>query len=87
MNLYDATRMVHAGTQLGDVFLVKLLTQIQELFWVDSGLSDWESEDDVLMDVCAASVASETHLRRHLALTLRTMFAWIPLDISSQARS
>ncbi len=46
MNLSDVTRTLHEGTWLGDVFPVESLKHVQEMLWVDSDLSDWESDDD-----------------------------------------
>ncbi len=51
MNLSDATQTLHEGTRLGDAFPVESLKQVQEMLWVDSGLSDWDSDDEELMDV------------------------------------
>ncbi len=42
MNLSDATRTLHKGTWLGDVFPFELLKQVQEMLWVDSELSEWD---------------------------------------------
>ncbi len=56
MNLLDATQTLHKGTRLGDVFPVDSLTQVQEMLWVDSDLSDWDSDDEELMDVRAAGM-------------------------------
>ncbi len=68
MNLSDATWTLHEGTRLGDVFPVELLKQVQEMLWVDSGLSDWDSDDEELIDVRQVSQV-EMCLKRHLVLT------------------
>ncbi len=60
MNLSDATQTLHEGTRLGDIFPVESLKHVQEMLWVDSDLSDWESDDDELMDVCATSIMSKS---------------------------
>ncbi len=44
MKLFDATRMLHVGTWLGDVLLVESLKQVQEMLWMNSGLSHWDSD-------------------------------------------
>ncbi len=49
MNLSDATRTLHEGTRLGEVFPVELIKQVPKLLWVDSDFSH--------SDVCAASIA------------------------------
>ncbi len=48
MNLSDATQTLHEGTRLGDIFPVESLKHIQEMLWVNSDLSDWESDDEEL---------------------------------------
>ncbi len=58
MNLTDATRTLHEGTRLEDVFPVESLKQVHEMLWVDSDFCDWDSDDEALMDVRGASVAS-----------------------------
>ncbi len=58
MNLSDATWTLDEGAHLGDTFLVEMLKQIQEMLWVDSGLSGWDSEDEESMNVCTESVSS-----------------------------
>ncbi len=60
MNLSDATQTLHEGTRLGDIFLVESLKHIQEMLWVDSDLSDWESDDDELTDVHAIGITSRS---------------------------
>ncbi len=60
MNLSDATRTLHEGTRLGDVFPVESLKHIQEMLWVDLDLSDWESDDEELTDVCATGIRSSS---------------------------
>ena len=57
MNLSDATRTLHEGAQLGDIFSVKSLKPVQEKFWVDQ-LSDWDSDDEELLDMRATGVDS-----------------------------
>ena len=53
MNLSDTTRTLHERTRLGDIYPVQSFKHVQELLWVDSDLSDWESDDDELTDVRA----------------------------------
>ncbi len=45
---------LHEGTWLGDVFPVESLKQVHKMLWVDSDLSDWDSDDEELTDVCEA---------------------------------
>ncbi len=56
MNLSDATRTLHEGTQLEDIYLVESFKHVQEMLWVDSDLSDWESDDDELTNVGATGI-------------------------------
>ncbi len=58
MNLSDSTWTLHEVTRLGDIFPVESLKQVQEMLWVDSDLSDWESDDDELTDVHAIGITS-----------------------------
>ncbi len=58
MNLSDATRTLHEGTQLRDIFPVESLKHVQEMLWVDSDLSDWESDDDELTYLHATGITS-----------------------------
>ncbi len=60
MNLLDATQTLHKGTRLGDIFPVESLKHVQEMLWVDSDLSDWESDDDELTDVHATGITSKS---------------------------
>ncbi len=47
---------LHEGTQLGDVFPVYSPKQVQEILCVDPGLFDWDSYDEELMNMCAATL-------------------------------
>ncbi len=58
MNLSDDTQTLHEGTRLGDIYPVESLKHVQEMLWVDSDVSDWESDDDELTDVCATGLIS-----------------------------
>ncbi len=51
MTLSDATWTLHGGTQIGDVFPVKSLKPVQEMLWMDPQLSDWDSSDEVLLEM------------------------------------
>ncbi len=42
-NLSDTTRTLHEGIQLGDIYPIESFKHVQEMIWVDSDLSDWES--------------------------------------------
>ncbi len=42
------------GTWLGDAFPVESLKKVQEMLWVDSDFSDWDSDDEELKDIRAA---------------------------------
>ncbi len=57
-NLSDATRTLHEGTRLGDIYPVESLKHAQEILWVDSDFSDWESDNDELMDIRATGITS-----------------------------
>ncbi len=99
MNLSRATKALHEGTRLGDVFLVKSLKQVQEMRWVDSDFSDWDSDDEELMDVCAAGIAGRNastktpHVNAHddahmdtkdLPENLQPLMEWIAEYISTR---
>ena len=56
MNLSDTSRTLPVGTRLGDIYLVESFKHVQEMLWVDSDLSDWESDDDELTDVRATGI-------------------------------
>ncbi len=51
MNLSDWPRSLHEGTRLRDIFPVESFKHVLEMLWVDSDLSDWESDDAELKDV------------------------------------
>ena len=59
MNLLYTTRTLHEGTRLGDIYPVESFKHVQEMLWVDSDLSDWESDDDELMVVRATGIMSK----------------------------
>ncbi len=59
MNVSDTTRTLHEGTHLGDIYPVKSFKHVQEMLWVDSDLSDWESDDYELTDVRATSITGK----------------------------
>ncbi len=59
MKLSDATRTLYEGIQLGDIYPVESLKYVQEMLWVDSDLSDWESDDDALTDVHATGITGK----------------------------
>ncbi len=59
---------------------------VQEMLWVDSDFSDWESDDDELTDVRATGIMSKSTSARHPALMLMMMRAWTP-KISQSTRS
>ncbi len=44
----------------GWIYPVESFKHIQEMLWVDSDLSDWESDDDELTDVCATSITGKS---------------------------
>ncbi len=58
MNLSDATRTLHEGTRLGDIYPVASFKHVQEMLWVDSDLSAWVSDNDELMDIRATGTTS-----------------------------
>ncbi len=60
MNLSNATRTLHEGTRLGDIYPVESFKHVQEMLWVDSGLFDWESDDDELTDVRCMGITSKS---------------------------
>ncbi len=93
MNLSDTTRTLHEGTRLGE------LQQIQEMFWVDSHLSDWESDVDELTDVCATGITDkgasaktpnacdDTRMDpKDLPQHLQPLMEWISEDITTRER-
>ncbi len=71
MNLSDTTQTLPEGTRLGDIYPVESFKHVEEMLWVDSDLSDCESDDDELTDV-----QSKVHLPRNL-MPMMTR-AWIP---------
>ncbi len=60
MNLWDTTRTLHEGTQLGGIYTVESFKHVQEMLWMDSDLSDWESDDDELTDVLATGITGKS---------------------------
>ncbi len=60
MNLSDTTQSLQKGTRLGGVYLVESFKHVQEMLWVDSDLSDWESDDDELTDVHATGITGRS---------------------------
>ena len=60
MNLSDTTRTLHEGTQLGDIYPVEPSKHVQGMLWVDSDLSDLESDDDESTDVHAIGSTSKS---------------------------
>ncbi len=46
MNMSDTTCTLHEGTSLGDIYPVESFKHVQDMLWVDSDFSDWESDDD-----------------------------------------
>ncbi len=59
MNLLNTTRTLPEGTRLGDIYPVESFKHVQEMLWVDSDLSDWESADDELTDVRATGITGK----------------------------
>ncbi len=59
MNLSGATQTLHEGTRLGDIYPVESFKHVQEMLWLDSDLSDWESDDDELTDVRATGITGK----------------------------
>ena len=102
MNLSDATQnTLHEGTRLGDIYPVESLKHVQKMLWVDSDLSDWESDDDELTDVRATGIMSKsasakttnTNARddermdpKDLPEHLQPLVEWISEDITTQER-
>ncbi len=99
MNLSDATRTLHEGTRLRDIFLVESLKPVQEMLWVDSDFPDWDSDDDELTDVRATSITSrsasaktpratardDVHMDpKDLPEHLQPLMKWISEDINSR---
>ncbi len=72
MNLSDAIWTLHEGTRLGDIYPVESFKHVQEMLWVDSDLSAWESDDDELMNVHDTGIN-----QRHPALMLVMTRTWI----------
>ncbi len=60
MNLLDATWTLDEETRLGDIYPVESFKHFHEMLWVDSDLSDWESDDNELTDVHATSITSKS---------------------------
>ncbi len=59
MNLSGATWNLHEGPRLGDIYPVDSFMHSKKCSgWVNSDLSDWESDDDELTDVCAKGITS-----------------------------
>lgn len=65
MNLSDATCTLHDRTRLGDVFPVKSLKKVKEMLCVDPRLSDWDSDDEVLLDMFTTSVDGSSDKGRY----------------------
>ncbi len=99
MNLSDATRTLHEGTRLGDIYPVESFKHVQEMLWVDSNMSDWESDDDELTDFRATGITSKgastktshanardaTHMNpKNLPEHLQPLMEWISKDITTQ---
>ncbi len=92
MNMSDATWTLNEGTWLGDIFPVESLKHVQEIPWVDSDLSDWESDDDELMDVFATGITSRSanacdDMRmdpKDLPEHLPPLMEWISEDITTR---
>ncbi len=59
MNLSDTTQTLYEGTRLGDLYPVESFKHVQEMLWVDSDLSDWESDNDELTDVRATGITGK----------------------------
>ena len=47
---------MHKDNRLGEAFLVESLKQVQEMLWVDSDFSDWDSDDEELTAIRAAGI-------------------------------
>ncbi len=60
MNLSDVTRSLHEGTRLDDTFPVESFKHVQEMLLVDSDVSDTDSDDDEVTDVCATGITSRS---------------------------
>ncbi len=60
MNLSDATQTLHEGTRLGGIYPVESFKHVEEMLWVESDLSDWESDNDDLTDARATGIASKS---------------------------
>ena len=60
MNLPYTARTLHEGTRLGVIYPVESFKHVQEMLWVDSDLSDWESDDDELTDVHATGITGRS---------------------------
>ena len=60
MNLSHDTQTLHERTQLGDIYPVQSFKHVQEMLWVDSDLSDCESDDDELTDVRVTGIMSKS---------------------------
>ncbi len=98
MNLSDSTRTLPEGTRLGDIYPVESFKHVQEMLWVDSDLSDWESDDDELMDdrstgimgkvASAKTPNARDEVRmdpRDLPEHLQPLMEWISEDITTRA--
>ncbi len=83
------------------MFQVELLKQVQEMLWVHSDLSDWDSDDKELVEVHAAGItgrnasAKTPHINicdnacmdhKDLPEHLQPLMEWIVEDISTQKR-
>ncbi len=53
-------RLCNEGTQLGDIYPVESFKHVQVMLWVDSDLSDWESDDDELTDIRDTGITSRS---------------------------
>ena len=99
MNLPYTARTLHEGTRLGVIYPVESFKHVQEMLWVDSDLSDWESDDDELTDVRATGIkgkgaSTKTPNARddarmdpkNLPEHLQPLMEWISEDITTRER-
>ncbi len=99
MSLSDTTPTLPEGTRLGDIYPVESFKDIQEMLWVDSDLSYWESDKDELTDVRATGItgkgaSTKTHNARDDARMdpkdlpdhLQPLMEWISEDITTRKR-
>ncbi len=59
MNLSYTTQTLHEGTHLGDIYPVESFKHVQEILYVDSDLSHWETDGDELTDVRATGITGK----------------------------